>query len=154
VAQLKMLKPASGGPMRFIPLSLLGALLTAPAEAQESWKQLTGAAESYAVDLRSLDFHVDILSARIRTHDVGSRLIVQRVQVRCTLNQLRTIGEEFYDAETGRPVPQGHAGRPENSAIWPEYQAGSEGHALLSSLCELARERRLIAPGEHSLRAS
>lgn len=140
--------------MRFILLSLLGTLLAPPAVAQESWKQLAGAAQAYAVDLESLDRDGDILNARIRTHDVGTRMIVQFVQVRCTSNRLRTIGEDLYDAETRRSVPQPNAGKPDDSDTWPEYEAGSEGHALLSSLCALARERNLIGPTEHSLRAA
>jgi hypothetical protein len=140
--------------MRLLPLSLLVTLLAVPAVAQESWKQLTGAAQAYSVDLQSLERDGDILNARIRTHYADTRVLVQLVQVRCTSNQLRTIGEQLYDAETRRSVPQAKADRPRDRDTWPEYKAGSEGHALLSSLCALARERNLMGPREHSLRAA
>jgi hypothetical protein len=95
------------------------------------------------VDLGSLALQADNLSARIRTHDVGGRLVVQEVQGRCASNQLRTVHEEVYDADTRRPLPGNSRGNGEEGTIWPEYVAGSEGHALLSSLCALARERKV-----------
>src|SRR5919106_5210435 len=104
--------------MRFIVLYLLGALLGAllvpRAAAQERWQQLPGAAQAYAVDLQSLARQGDVLKARIRTRDVGSRVVVQQVQVRCTLNQLRTVSEELYDEDTGRLLPQAMAGSPKD----------------------------------------
>jgi hypothetical protein len=137
--------------MRFIFLFLMGAIVVPRAAAQERWQQLPGAAQAYAVDLQSLAWKGDILEARIRRRDVGSRIVVQHVQVRCAMNQLRTVGEELYDEDTGRPLPPTWAGDPNDSARWPEYEPGSEGHALLSGLCALARKRKA---SEHSLRAA
>jgi hypothetical protein len=140
--------------MRFMVLSLLAALLAPQVVAQQQWRQLPGAAKAYAVDLHSLLREGGVLSARIRTHDVGSRIIVQQVEVRCLSKQLRTIDEKLYDGDTGRPLPPVDAGRSDGGAAWPEYEAGSEGHALLSSLCALARERKTLGPTEDSLRAA
>jgi hypothetical protein len=140
--------------MRFMVLCLLTTTWVPTAAAQEHWEQLPGAARAYAVDLRSLGREGSILTARIRTHDVGSRLVVQHVQVRCALGQLRTVKEELYDRDTGRPLPQDNEGRSGAGSAWPEYEAGSEGHALLSSLCALAHKRNILAPDEHSLRAA
>jgi hypothetical protein len=129
--------------MRFLLVLLLGTTLVSPATAQEHWQRLPGAASAYAVDLGSLALEADILSARIRTHDIGSRLVVQEVQCRCAANQLRTVHEVVYDADTRRPLPGTSRGKAEEGTAWPEYVAGSEGHALLSGLCTLARERKL-----------
>ena len=140
--------------MRFLLVLLLVTSSVPRAMAQEHWQRLPGAAKAYAVDLGSLAREADILGARIRTHDVGSRFIVQEVQVRCASNQLRTVHQELYDVDTRRPVPGTSRGKGEKRTVWPEYTAGSEGHALLSSLCALARERNVFGPGEHSLRAA
>ena len=140
--------------MRFMFLFLLGAIVVPRAAAQARWQQLPGAAQAYAVDLQSLARKGDILEARIRTHGVGSQIVVQDVQARCAMNQLRTVGEKLYDEDTGRPLPPTMAGDPNDRATWPEYEAGSEGHALLSGLCALARKQNLQEPSEHSLRAA
>ena len=140
--------------MRFMVLCLLTAILAPAAGAQEHWQQLPGAAQAYAVDLHSLGREESILSARIRTHEVGSRIVVQHVQVRCAFGQLRTVKEELYDRDTGRPLSRVNEGRSENGSAWPEYAAGSEGHAVLSSVCDLAREQNIPGPAEHSFRGA
>jgi hypothetical protein len=143
--------------MRFLVLSLMAALLAPQVGAQQQWRQLPGAAKAYAVDLHSLVREGGVLSARIRTHDVGSRIIVQQVEVRCLSRQLRTIDEKLYDGDTGRPLPPidaADAARSERGSVWPEYEAGSEGHALLSGLCALARERDIPGPTEDSVRGA
>ncbi len=140
--------------MRFIVLSLYLAISATQAVAQEHWQQLPGAGQGYAVDVGSFTREGSILSARIRTNDVGSRIIVQQVQVRCASSQLRTIEEELYDRDTGRPLPRSNQRRTENDTAWPEYVEGSEGYAVLSSLCALARKQNILGPAEHSLRAA
>jgi hypothetical protein len=140
--------------MRFLVLSLMAALFAPQVGAQQQWRQLPGAAKAYAVDLHSLVREGGVLSARIRTRDVGSRIIVQQVEIRCLSRQLRTIDEKLYDGDTGRPLPPIDAARSERGTAWPEYEAGSEGHALLSSLCALARERDIPGSTKDSLRAA
>jgi hypothetical protein len=140
--------------MRFVVLSLFALSSSSQLVAQEHWQQLSGAAQAYSVDVHSLAREGEVLSARIRTHDVGSRVIVQQVQVRCAASQLRTVGEKSYDSDTGRPLPQAVEPGKKDSTSWPEYKAGSEGHALLSSLCALARDRNVLGPAEHSHRAA
>jgi hypothetical protein len=137
--------------MRLILPSLFVAILTPQAVAQQQWQQLPGAAQAYAVDVHSLTHEGGVLSARIRTRDVGSRMVVQDVQVRCASSQLRTIDEKLYDTDTGRAVPRTSESKSQDSSAWPEYEAGSEGHAVLSGLCALARNRNVSAPAEHSL---
>jgi hypothetical protein len=132
--------------MRFMVPALLVAIVSPQLAAQEEWQQLPGAAEAYAVDLHSISRDRGVLSARIRTRDVGSGIIVQQVQVRCASSQLRTIGEELYDGGTGRPLHQPDEGRREVGSVWPEYEVGSEGHALVSGLCALARKRNVQGP--------
>jgi hypothetical protein len=140
--------------MRLMVTFLLMTILAPQILAQEQWRRLSGAAQAYSVDVQSLRQEAGVLTARIRTHDVGSRTIVQRVQVRCASNQLRTVDEESYDSDTGRPVPQAIEDRHADGSAWPEYASGSEGYAVLSSLCELARRKGLLGPGAHSLGAA
>lgn len=135
--------------MLLVLLLLMACILVPHAAAQERWQRLPGAAQAWAVDLQSLGRKGDILEARIRTRDVGSRIVVQEVQVRCTMNQLRTVREEMYDEDTGRALPG--AGSPEEGAAWPEYGAGSEGHAVLSGLCAHARKQNIQGTSEHCL---
>ena len=105
--------------MRFIVPCLMGVLLVPPAAAQGRWQHLPGAAQAYAVDLQSFARQGDILEARIQTRDVRSRVVVQQVQVSCTMNQLRTVSEERYDEDTGWPLPRAMARSPKNGAPPP-----------------------------------
>jgi hypothetical protein len=132
-------------------LLLLASTLVAPgAAAQERWHQLPGAASAFAVDLHSLARKDGVLLARIRTRDVGTLVSVEDVEVRCSAGQLRTIRQQDYDIDTDRPVPAAGQEGNQRVARWAEYTPGSEGHAVLSSLCALARGRKLLAPTEHS----
>lgn len=133
--------------MRFIPLMLASALLVQGATAQERWRQLPGAASAFAVDLHSLSRAGGVLRARIRTRDVGTLVVVEDVEVRCSADQLRTIKQRRYDGDTGRPAPDVHPDGDQRDARWADYTPGSEGHAVLSSLCALARDRD---PADHS----
>jgi hypothetical protein len=133
-------------------LLLLASTLVAPgaAAAQERWHQLPGAAGAFAVDLHSLARKDGVLLARIRTRDAGTLVSVEDVEVRCSAGQLRTIRQQGYDIDTGRPVSAAGQEGNQRGARWAEYTPGSEGHAVLSSLCALARDRKLLAPAEHS----
>ena len=141
--------------MRFILLFLMGAIVVPRAAAQERWQQLPGAAQAYAVDLQSLARKGDILEARIRTHDVGSRIVVQDVQARCAMNQLRTVGcEKLYDEDTGRPLP------PPWQAISTTAPRGlNTKREVKDMLCCPVCARSPVSrtsrnPREHSLRAA
>lgn len=140
--------------MRLVMPFLLVVTLPPQVAAQQQWQQLPGAAQAYAVDIHSLKNEGGILSARIRTRDVGSRIIVQEVQVRCASSQLRTVEQQVYDSDTGRLLPRTIEERKEGGSPWPEYEAGSEGHAVLSGLCEVARQRNVLGPTGHSLGAA
>jgi hypothetical protein len=50
--------------------------------------------------------------------------------------QLRTIARRSYDSDTGQPV-QTQAETQQPDALWIAYPHSSEGHALLSGLCQL-----------------
>jgi hypothetical protein len=126
-----------GGHMRLIPLLIAGTLVASVADAQERWRQLSGAASTFAVDLHSLALEAGILRARVQTPDQGTE-------------QLRTIAQHRYDSDTGRPVPAANQDRNQQDAPWVGFAPGSQGHALLSSLCRLARDRNLLGTGEHS----
>jgi hypothetical protein len=136
--------------MRLIPLLIAGTLVASVADAQERWRQLSGAASTFAVDLRSLVLEAGILRARVQTPDQGTIVLVEELEVRCTAEQLRTIAQRRYDSDTGRPVPAASQDRNQQDAPWVGFAPGSQGHALLSSLCRLARDRNLLGTGEHS----
>jgi hypothetical protein len=136
-----------------MPLTLLliaAALLVSPADAQERWRQLPGGAAAYSVDVHSLAFDAGVLRARVRTLDVASIFLVEELEVRCSMAQLRTVSEQRYDRDSGRLAPAARPEPPHRDVAWAEYVPGSEGHALLSSLCHIARERGLSEPTEHS----
>jgi hypothetical protein len=133
--------------MPLILLLLASVFLVFPADAQERWRRLPGGAAAYAVDLESLAWDVGVLRARVRT-DVGASIdLVEELEVRCSMAQLRTVSQQSFDRDTGRPAD---AARPQATARWAEYTPGSEGYALLSSLCDIAKERGLSEPTEHS----
>lgn len=136
--------------MRFILLPLTSVAMAPSAAAQEHWQQLPGTASAYAVDLQSLAHGDGILRARIRTRDVGTLVVIQDVEVRCSAAQLRTLNQHQYDSDTGRPAPATSQDGNQQDAHWAEYTPGSEGHAVLSSLCALARDRQLLNPVDHS----
>jgi hypothetical protein len=136
--------------MRLIPLLITGTLIASVADAQERWRQLSGAASTFAVDLQSLVLEAGILRARVQTPDQGTIVLVQELEVRCTAEQLRTIAQHRYDSDTGRPVPAAGQDRNQQDGPWVGFAPGSQGHALLSSLCRLARDRNLLGTGEHS----
>jgi hypothetical protein len=131
-----------GGRMPFILLLLAGAFLAPSVAAQERWHRLPGAASAFAVDLHSLAREDGVLRAQIRARDVGTLVLMEDVEVRCSVGQLRTIKRQQYDGDTGRPVPAAGQNGDQREPRWAEYAPGSEGHALLSSLCALARDRQ------------
>ena len=136
--------------MRLIPLLIAGTLVASVADAQERWRQLSGAANTFAVDLHSLALEAGVLRARVQTPDQGTIVLVEELEVRCTAEQLRTIAQHRYDSDTGRPVPAASHDRNQPDAPWVGFAPGSQGHALVSSLCRLARDRNLLGTGEHS----
>jgi hypothetical protein len=136
--------------MRLIPLLIAGTLVASVADAQERWRQLSGAASTFAVDLESLVLEAGILRARVQTPDQGTIVVVEELEVRCTAEQLRTIAQRRYDSDTGRPVPAAGQDRNQQDGPWVGFAPGSQGHALLSSLCRLARDRNLLGIAEHS----
>jgi hypothetical protein len=135
--------------MRLIPLLIATTLVASVADAQERWRQLSGAANTFAVDLQSLALEAGVLRARVQTPDQGTIVRVEELEVRCTAEQLRTIAQHHYDSDTGRPVPASQD-RKQQDAPWVGFAPGSQGHALVSSLCRLARDRNLLGTGEHS----
>jgi hypothetical protein len=136
--------------MRLIPLLIAGTLVASVADAQERWRQLSGAASTFAVDLQSLALEAGVLRARVQTPDQGTIVQVEELEVRCSAEQLRTIALYRYDSDTGRPVPTDSQDRNQQDAPWAGFAPGSQGHALLSSLCRLARDRKLVGTDEHS----
>lgn len=140
--------------MRLMMPIFLAVVLPARVAGQQQWQQLPGAGQAYAVDVHSLANEGGLLRARIRTRDMGNRIVVQEVQVRCASSQLRTVRRQVYDADTGKPLPQPAEERTDDGSAWPEYAAGSEGHAVLSGLCEIARRRKVLDPTGHSLGAA
>ena len=136
--------------MPLILLLVASALLFSPAAAQERWRQLAGSAAAYAVDLQSLTFDAGVLRAEVRTQDLGNTVLVEQLEVRCSQSQLRTVAERRYDRDSGRAVATDNPEPPQRGLPWADYAAGSEGHAIIASLCHVARERRVAAPTEHS----
>ena len=136
--------------MRFILLLFASAAMAPGVAAQERWQQLPGAASAYAVDLQSLARGDGILRARVRTRDVGTLVVIEDVEVRCSAAQSRTLNRQQYDIDTGRPAPAASRDGNQQDAHWAEYTPGSEGHAVLSSLCALARDRQLLNLADHS----
>jgi len=136
--------------MRLIALLIAGILAASVADAQERWRQLSGAASTFAVDLQSLALEAGVLRARVQTPDQGTIVQVEELEVRCTAGQLRTIAQYRYDSDTRRPVPTASQDRNQQDAPWVGFTPGSQGHALLSSLCRLARDRKLVGTDEHS----
>lgn len=135
--------------MRLIPLlTIAGTLVVSAADAQERWRQLPGAAAAFAVDLQSLALEAGVLHAQVRTPDRGTIVLVEELEVRCTAEQLRTIAKHQYDSDTGRPVLS--QDRNQQDAPWVGFAPGSQGHALLSSLCRIARDRNLLGGADHS----
>jgi hypothetical protein len=128
--------------MGAILLGVLGFLVASSAQAQERWQRLAGAASSYRVDLHSLTPSDGILRARIQAPDLGSVVLVQEIEVRCQTQESRTLARSSYDNDTGRPVPTFEP--QEADTLWISYPAGSEGHALVASLCRLGRERKVV----------
>ncbi len=138
-----------GGLMRLIVLLVAGILLPAMVKAQERWHRLPAGASAFHVDLHSLSFEQGTLWARVQTDDLGSAVLVEEVEVRCGTEQLRTTAQFRYDSDTGQPVPA-QADRQLPDAHWIGYPRGSEGHALLSALCRLGRDRKLLGSAEPS----
>ena len=137
--------------MRLIGLlvAVAGALLPTAVDAQERWHRLPAGANAFHVDLRSLSLDQGVLRARVQTSDVGSVVLVQEVEVRCGTEQLRTTARRSYDSDTGQPV-QTQAESQQPDALWIAYPPGSEGHALLSGLCQLGRDRKLLGSAKPS----
>jgi hypothetical protein len=135
--------------MRLIPLLIAATLVASVAEAQERWHQLSGAASTFAVDLHSLSLESGVLRARVRTRDSGTLVLVEELEIRCSAKQLRSIAQHEYDSDTGRLVPA-LEDRNQQDAPWVGFTPGSQGHALLSSLCRLARDRKLVGTDEYS----
>jgi hypothetical protein len=133
--------------MPLVLLLLIAAFFGSPADAQERWRQLPDGASDYAVDLQSLALDSGVLRARVRTRDVANLDVVQALEVRCSAAQLRTVTQQQYDRDSGRPTG---AAVPQTGPRWAEYTPGSEGHALVSSLCDLAQARGLTGQTEHS----
>jgi hypothetical protein len=127
--------------MRPILLVLAGFLIPSPTQAQERWQRLPGAASSYRVDLRSLKPSDGALRARVQAPDIGGVILVQEVEVRCAREEVRTLARFSYDNDTGRRISTSE--RQEADTLWISYPSGSEGHALLTGLCRLGREREL-----------
>lgn len=136
--------------MRLILLVLASAVVVSSANGQERWRRLPGAASAYAVDLQSLAVRDDILRARVRTHDHGTIAVIQELEVRCAAKQLRTVAEQQYDTDTGRPPSAIGPDRSQREVPWAGYEPGSEGHGLVSSICRIAGERGLLGTAEHS----
>jgi hypothetical protein len=127
-----------------MPLMLFlvaSALLFSPAAAQERWRQLAGSAGAYAFDLQSLTVDAGILRAEVRTQDIGNTVLVEQLEVRCTQSQLRTVAKRRYDRDTDRAVASDNPEVPRRDVPWADYTAGSEGHAIIASLCDVARAR-------------
>jgi hypothetical protein len=135
--------------MGFTHLLIAGTLMSSVLDAQERWRQLPGAAR-FAVDLQSLTLEAGVLRARVQTPEPGTTVLVEELEVRCAAEQLRTIAQHQYDRDTGRPVPDAGPERNQQDAPWVGYAPGSEGHALLSGLCRIARDRNLLGTSEHS----
>jgi hypothetical protein len=133
--------------MPLILLLFASGFLVSPADAQERWRQLPGGAAAYAVDLQSLALDAGVLRARVRTREVASVDLVEELEVRCSMAQLRTASTQRFDRDTGRPAD---AASPQAAPRRAEYTPGSEGHAVLSSLCDIAKERGLSGSTEHS----
>jgi hypothetical protein len=135
--------------MRLFSLLILGSVLPLGAHAQApQWQQLSAGASAFQVDLRSLTRVDHSLRARVQTRDAGSEMAVQEVEVRCRSAEMRTVREFTYDLDTrqlrARPDTQTRKGG------WIEYPTGSEGAALIGSLCQFGRERRvLVEPDTH-----
>jgi hypothetical protein len=128
--------------MRSIALLAIGSLLATSTSAQERWRQLSAGASAFHVDLHSLVLDHAILRARVQTSEPGNIIRREEVQVRCKTGQLRTVARSVYDGDTGRPLPgQAEGG---GSPVWIGYPRGSEGHALLTALCQIARERNML----------
>jgi hypothetical protein len=125
--------------MPLIFLLLASTLVPLRADAQDRWRQLPGAASAFSVDLQSLARESGVLQARVRSHDTGTLVLVEELEVRCSEGQLRTVAKEQYDRDTGRPVPAAGQDRNQSDAPWADYAPGSEGHALLSALCAAAQ---------------
>jgi hypothetical protein len=125
-----------------LALVVLFALIPSLTQAQERWRQLPGAANSYRVDLQSLASSGGTLHARVQTSDVGSVVSVEELEVRCETKEARTLARLGYDNDTGRPVTPSE--REGMDTLWISYAPGSEGHALLAGLCTLARQRKLL----------
>lgn len=136
--------------MRILALLLAGAFVATVGNAQERWRQLPGAAGAFAVELQSIAVEGGVLQARVRTPDRGTLVLVEELEIRCTGEQLRTIAKHQYDNDTGRPVPATGPDDRQDNAPWVAYAPGSEGYALVSSLCRLARDRNLFGSAEHS----
>lgn len=134
--------------MRVIPLLIAGALAASVCNAQERWRRLPGAARTFAVELQSLALEGGVLRARVRSPDLATVVLVEELEIRCTTGQLRTIAKHQYDSDTGRPLPATDGSQ--EDAPWVEYARGSQGYALVSSLCHLARDRNLFGTAEHS----
>ena len=128
--------------MRLAPMVFLGFLAPSLIQAQERWEALPGAASSYRVDLQSLAVLEGALQARVQTPDVGNLVLVQDLEVRCGTKEVRTLARLSYDNDTGRRVATAEG--QERDSLWISYPPGSEGHALLTGICALARERKLL----------
>lgn len=135
--------------MRLIALFVAGVALPAVTNAQERWHRLSAGAGAFHVDLHSLSLERGTLRARVQTHDRGSIVWVEEVEVRCGTEQLRTTARLSYDSDTGQPIPT-QADSELADAPWIGYPRGSEGHALLSALCRLGRDRKLLGSAEPS----
>jgi protein-S-isoprenylcysteine O-methyltransferase Ste14 len=124
-----------------VSLFLASTLLVPAADAQDRWVPLSGAASDYSVDLHSLRREADVVMARVQSDDLGTVIVVEELEVRCAATQLRTVGRQQYDNDTGRPLLRAEP-NPE-AALWADYAPGSQGHALISGLCGLAYKRGL-----------
>jgi hypothetical protein len=138
----------TAGSMRLAPIVFLGFLAPTLLQAQERWQRLPGAANSYRVDLHSLALVDGVLQARVQAPDLGNVVLVQDLEVRCRTKEVRTLARLSYDNDTGRRVATPE--RQEADTLWVSYPAGSEGHALLTGLCTVARDRKLLGAAHTS----
>jgi hypothetical protein len=127
--------------MRALLVVVIWLLAPSLTQAQERWQRLSGAASSYQVDLQSLIPTDGVLRARIQTN-FGNQVMVEELEVRCAAQESRTLAQSEYDNDTGKPIPT--SARQEADTFWINYPPGSEGHAIVASLCALGHERKLL----------
>jgi hypothetical protein len=132
--------------MRIPPLLIIGTLVALPLDAQERWRHLPGGAARFAVDLESLAIEAGVLRARVRT-PIDGTILEEQLEIRCSSEQLRTIASQEYDGDTGQLRRSSRDEDHRRDIPWAGYAPGSEGHALLTSVCRLAREK---GAAEHS----